>query len=170
MENQSLYMPNDKAICDAVKSSKISNHSLAELFFKRGIIISPKTDREPLALYYSRMFTGYHDFDALTSNLQSITQREKTTSRFLKETEGEEVLEAANNLKEIINSKDYPKDASASISKYQNEIVIAITYSDINPNKSQLQQTVTKESIISIVRSGDEHIIRSPYNEDSESG
>lgn len=168
MENQSLYMPNDKAICDAVNSSKISNQSLAELFFKRGIIISPKTDRKKLALIYSRIFTGYRDFDELTTHLQSITHREKTTSRFITEIDISEALEAANKLKEVINAKDYPKDASASISKYSDEIVITITYSDINPNKSQLQQTVTKESTISISKSANELVMRSPYNDDSE--
>ncbi|MCG7044549.1 hypothetical protein, partial [Pseudomonas aeruginosa] len=113
-------MPNDKAICDAVQSSKVNNQSLAEIFFKRGIIVSPKTERKPLALYYSRMFTGYKDFDDLTSNLQSTTHREKTTSRFIKDIAGHEALDAANELKEIINSKDYPKDANASISKHLN--------------------------------------------------
>lgn len=168
MENQSIYMPNDKAICDAVQSSKINNQSLAEIFFKRGIIVSPKTDRTPLALYYSRMFTGFKDFDSLTSNLQSITHREKITSRFIKGIDSDEALEAANKLKEIINSKDYPKDANASILKHPNETTLTITYSDINPNKSQLQQVVTKEAVISISSVAEELIIRSPYNEDSE--
>ncbi|HFJ9884064.1 TPA: hypothetical protein ACKP0S_000498 [Pseudomonas aeruginosa] len=167
-KNQSIYMPNDKAICDAVQSSKVNNQSLAEIFFKRGIIVSPKTERKPLALYYSRMFTGYKDFDDLTSNLQSTTHREKTTSRFIKDIAGHEALDAANELKEIINSKDYPKDANASISKHLNETVLTITYSDINPNKSQLQQVITKEAVISISSNSNELIIRSPYNEDAE--
>lgn len=168
IEKQSIYMPNDKAICDAVNSSKVSNQSLAEIFFKRGIIISPKTERKNLSFYYSRMFTGYRDYDELTSNLQSITQREKTTSRFITNTSSGEVLQAANELKSIINSKDYPKDASATIAKHQNEIRLTITYTDINPNKSQLQQTVTKESTIVITEEKGELTLRSPYNEDSE--
>lgn len=168
MENQNLYMPNDKAICDAVKSSKITNQRLAEIFFKRGIIISPDTDRHTLALYYSRMFTGYTDFDELTYSLQSISQREKITSRFITNSTSTEILAAANKLKEIINSKDYPQDASATISKYADETIITITYSDINPNKSQLQQTVTKEAIINITSTPDELILRSPFNDNSE--
>ncbi|NVZ84256.1 hypothetical protein HX836_20790 [Pseudomonas yamanorum] len=168
IEKQSIYMPNDKAICDAVNSSKVSSQSLSEIFFKRGIIVSPKTDRDELALYYSRMFTGYRDYDELTSNLQSITQREKTTSRFITNTNTDEMLQAVNQLKNIINAKEYPKDASAVISKYSNEIKLTITYTDINPNKSQLQQTVTKESTIVITEDKGELTLRSPYNEDSE--
>ena len=168
IEKQSIYMPIDKAICDAVSSSKVSSQSLSEIFFKRGIIISPKTDRNELALYYSRMFTGYRDFDELTSNLQSNTQREKTTSRFITNTNSDEMLQAANELEKIINSKEYPKDASAKISKYPNEIKITITYTDINPNKSQLQQTATKESTITITEQAGELTLRSPYNDDSE--
>lgn len=168
IETQSIYMPNDKAICDALSSSKVSSQSVSEIFFKRGIIICPKTDRDELALYYSRMFTGYRDFDELTSNLQSYTLREKTTSRFITNTNSDEMLQAANELEKIINSKDYPKDASASISKHQNEIKITITHTEINPNKSQLQQTATKESTIVITEYEGELTVRSPYNEDSE--
>lgn len=42
MEEKNFYMPNEKAIYDAVKSAKVSSQSLSELFFKRGIIVSPK--------------------------------------------------------------------------------------------------------------------------------
>lgn len=168
MESSSVYMPNDKAICDAVNSSKLSTQSLTEIFFKRGIIISPKTNRKELALYYSRMFTGFKDFSDLTSDLQSITHRQQITSRFIKGVDASDALSAANKLKLIINDKKYEKDASAFVNRKQNEIVLQITYSDINPNKSQLQQVVTKEALISITKTADELVVRSPYNEDAE--
>lgn len=168
MEDKNFYMPNDKAICDAVKSAKVSNQSLSELFFKRGIIVSPKTERDHLATYYSRMFTGYRDYDELTSNLQSVTHREKITTKFIKESEPKKILEAANELEKIINSEDYPKDAHAQVDKLGNEIIITITYNKVNPNKSQLQQTVTKEATITITESAGELIMRSQCNEDSE--
>lgn len=169
MEDKNFYMPNDKAICDAVKSAKFSNQSLSELFFKRGIIVSPKTERDELATYYSRMFTGYRDYDELTSNLQSVTHREKITTKFIKDSGSKEILDAANELEKIINSDDYPKDAHAQVEKLGNEIIITITYNKVNPNKSQLQQTITKEATISITESAGELIMRSQCNEDSES-
>lgn len=168
MDDKNFYMPNDKAICDAVKSSKVSSQSLSELFFKRGIIVSPKTERDELAKYYSRMFTGYRDYDELTSNLQAVTHREKITTRFIKNSGSKEVLDAAYELEKIINSEDYPRDASARVEKLGNEIIVTITYNKINPNKSQLQQTVTKEATIAITESAGELVMRSQCNEDSE--
>ncbi|ENZ1693050.1 TPA: hypothetical protein NIA41_005956 [Pseudomonas aeruginosa] len=168
MEEKNFYMPNDKAIYDAVKSAKVSNQSLSELFFKRGIIVSPKTEREELASYYSRMFTGYRDYDELTSNLQSITHREKITTKFIAGSDSREVINAASELEGIINAKDYPKDAFAQVQKLGNEIIITITYNKVNPNKSQLQQTVTKEATITITELAGELVMRSQCNEDSD--
>ena len=54
MHNNYLYSVTDKALFDALNTSKINSTELKDLFLSRGVIISTETKREDLALEFSK--------------------------------------------------------------------------------------------------------------------
>jgi hypothetical protein len=80
IKGPSLYYATDKNIFDALNQSKVDNETIQDMFRKRNIVCSRETDREDLALYFSRLTHDLSDHRELSERLGIIPRKERKTS------------------------------------------------------------------------------------------
>jgi len=162
----SLYSPSDKAIFDALCQSKVNTSEQNSILLERGIIASKQTKREDIAHYFSQFTHGYGDYFRLSQILGKNTRREKTTASVLKNKIDTTILINASNQLENLIADD--NDTHVTTNKSGDRIDIIISYHVTNFNKSEFNQVIKKEAIITIEKSGNEVHIRSPANPHAE--
>lgn len=164
MKTGNLYSVSDKALFDALNNSKLTNQEIIDIFFSRGILISKETKRKELALYFSRLTHGYHDFELLSEILGTYSRKEKSTSCEIPNTVSKDQIEqAAHDLCEKINVEGNSADSNILPN---GDIEIVIKYQKLNLDKSELRQTVKKEATLVIETSKNGFTLRAPLNED----
>ncbi|WIF66693.1 hypothetical protein QN096_23465 [Metapseudomonas otitidis] len=164
MKTGHLYSVSDKALFDALNNSKLTNQEIIDIFFSRGILISKETKRKDLALYFSRLTHGYHDFEFLSEILGAYSRKEKSTSCDIPSTvKKEDVVQAAHELCKKINSEGNTADTNILPN---GDIEIVVKYQKLNLDKSELRQTVNKEATLIIEPNKAGFTLRAPLNED----
>lgn len=167
MKTGHLYSVSDKALFDALNNSKLTNQEIIDIFFSRGILISKETKRKELALYFSRLTHGYHDFEVLSETLGAYSRKEKSTSCDIPSTvKKDEIVQATHELCKKINSEGNTADSNILPN---GDIEIVIKYQKLNLDKSELRQTVNKEATLIIEANKNGFTLRAPLNEDASS-
>lgn len=160
-----LYSVSDKALFDALNNSKLTNQEIIDIFFSRGILISKETKRKDLALYFSRLTHGFHDFEFLSEILGTYSRKEKSTSCEIPSTvKKEDVIQAAHELCQKINQEGNTADTNILPN---GDIELVVKYKKLNLDKSELRQTVNKEATLIIEPSKTGFTLRTPLNEDA---
>ncbi|MDR2241292.1 MAG: hypothetical protein LBE28_00810 [Providencia alcalifaciens] len=158
-----LYSVTDKAIFDALNQNKISNEDMRNLFFKRGILISTKTQRKSLAIDFSKYYHGYKDFQHLSDVLGSIGRREKSTNNYIKTALDKNDFEACirNTLSELNKEGDTTKIVATPNGGFD----ILVKYVKLDYKLSEFRQSSTREANIQIeLLQNNEYLVRCPPN------
>ena len=158
-----LYSVTDKAIFDALNQNKISNEDMRNLFFKRGILISTKTQRKSLAIDFSKYYHGYKDFQHLSDVLGSIGRREKNTNNYIKTSLDKSEVESCirNTLLELNKEGDTTQIVATPNGGFD----ILIKYVKLDYKLSEFRQSSTREANIQIeLLENNEYLVRCPPN------
>lgn len=161
MKSGHLYYASDKAVYDALLQYNFKNSDLKELFLSRGIIISPDTERDAAALYFSRLNHDYYDHQKIAAIFGAGIKKERTSIARVSEIFSDAKLEVvAQGLKENLEATG----SEVKINWKGQKIEIEIKYEEYNNNKSEFKQTVERHAVIEIESSTDGLLIRSPQN------
>lgn len=158
----SLYSASDKAFFDALCQHKMSKSNLHELLWRRGIILSGKSEKEDIAKHFSRMDHDYFDHKLISDKVSTGSNRERKTSHFSSAViDLSDVESIANEL--VDDRKEI--DNSIQFSATDKSVNIEVSYSYYDHNQPEFKQLVTKTALISIETSDEGVSIRSPDNE-----
>lgn len=162
MHKNYLYSVTDKALFDALNTSKISNSELRDLFLSRGVIISIETKREELAREFSKYHHDYYDHQKIASAMGVVPRKEKTTtSDYVTDVDKESLEVILNTLKKQITEE---KDLCMWHEDDNGSYIVDITYETPDYTKSDFKQIVKKEATITIEKSDSGYTIRYPDN------
>lgn len=162
MNKNYLYSVTDKALFEALNTSKITNSELRDLFLSRGVIISLDTDREDLARTFSKYNHDYYDHQRIASAMGVIPRKEKSTiSDYITEIDKESVENILNKLKDKI---ELDKDLCIWHESENGNLVIDINYITPDYTKSEFKQIVNKEAQITIETNDSGYTLRYPDN------
>jgi hypothetical protein len=156
-----LFSVTDKALYDALNTSKITNSELRGLFLSRGVITSIDTSREELAEVFSKYNHDYYDHQKIANAMGVITHKEKVTSTVYKTDVSKDNLEdCIDKLKCKIN-----KENDLCLWSEDNGIItVDITYQTVDYTKSEFKQVVKKEATLTIEVTDSGYNIRYPLN------
>lgn len=158
----SLYSASDKAFFDALCQHKMSKPALQELLWRRGIILSGKSEKEDIAKHFSRMDHDYFDHKLISDKVSTGSNREKQTSHFSNTAiDLGEIESIANEL--VDDRKEI--DNSIQFAATEKSVNIEVSYSYYDHNQPEFKQLVTKTALISIETSDEGISIRAPDNE-----
>lgn len=158
----SLYSASDKAFFDALCQHKMSKSALQELLWRRGIILSGKSEKGTIARHFSRMDHDYFDHKMISDKVSTGSNREKQTSHFSSiAVDLSEIESIANEL--VDDRKEI--DNSIQFSATEKSVNIEVSYSYYDHNQPEFKQLVTKIARISIETSEEGISIRAPDNE-----
>jgi hypothetical protein len=158
----SLYSASDKAFFDALCQHKMSKQSLQELLWRRGIILSGKSEKEDIAKNFSRMNHDYFDHKLISTKVSTGSNREKKTSHFLNTAIDLGELESIAN--ELVDDRK-GIDNSIQFSATEKSVNIIVSYSYYDHNQPEFKQLVTKKALVSIETTDEGISIRAPDNE-----
>lgn len=162
MDKSYLYSVTDKALFDALNTSKINNTELRELFLSRGVIISTDTKREDLALEFSKYSHDYYDHQKIASAMGVVQRKEKTTtSDYITEIDSTSLENTLNDLKEQISEE---KNLCIWHEDIDGNYIVDITYEMPDYTKSEFKQIVKKEAKITIEKTDSGYTVRYPDN------
>lgn len=162
MHKNYLYSVTDKALFDALNTSKINNAELKDLFLSRGVIISADTKREELALEFSKYNHDYYDHQRIASAMGVVQRKEKTTtSDYTTGVDKESLEEALNALKKQITKE---KDLCIWHEDKNGNFIVDITYETPDYTKSEFKQIVKKDASITIEKTDSGYRLRYPDN------
>ena len=162
MHKNYLYSVTDKALFDALNTSKINNSELRDLFLSRGVIISTETKREELAREFSKYNHDYYDHQKIASAMGVVQRKEKTTTSDYTTDVDKESLETTLNIlkKQVTEEKDlciWHEDKNGNY-------IVDITYETPDYTKSDFKQIVKKEATITIEKTDSGYTVRYPDN------
>jgi hypothetical protein len=158
----SLYCASDKNIFDALTRNRVNAETMQELFLRRNIIVSTKTDREHLADYFSRLPHDLADHRSIALRLDSIARKERLTSMELKiESSADDLAKAINAIKEQV---EVYGDV-VQVSRDSDRLRLNLKYSVIDYKKSEFSQVQVRDGIIEIIKTDDGYLIRNNHNE-----
>ncbi|WP_305818470.1 hypothetical protein [Photobacterium leiognathi] len=162
MHKNYLYSVTDKALFDALNTSKINNSELRDLFLSRGVIISTETKREELARDFSKYNHDYYDHQRIASAMGVVQRKEKTTtSDYATKVDKESLETSLNVLKKNITEE---KDLCIWYEDENGNFVVDITYETPDYTKSDFKQIVKKEAKITIEKTDTGYTVRYPDN------
>ncbi|SIQ85744.1 hypothetical protein [Marinobacterium stanieri] len=158
-----LYCANDKAISDALNQTKVTKSDVADLFYSRGIILSPETKRKQVADQFSMLFHDYYDYVKLSRILGSTNRREKQSASYIDSNQVtlDNIEAAAHNINDSL--KDF--DAVSNVKRTGNSLEFVIHYRVTNFNASEFRQVSDREAVITFTEEDGKISIRGPYNE-----
>lgn len=160
--SKAIFSVGDKAIFDALNQHGVTKEALRKLFLARGIVYSHKASRKELAMYFSRLVHGYSDYALLTELLQPVSRRERLSSKLIKgDICSDDYESAANKLKEEIEEKG---DTSTIDFLQNGNIVIGVSYTVENFNRSELKQKVVKKAEVVIEKNKEGSTLRYQSN------
>lgn len=161
MKSGHLYYASDKAVYDALLQYNFKNSDMKDLFLSRGIIISPDTERDAAALYFSRLNHDYYDHQKIAAIFGAGVKKERISVAHVSNSFSDAKLEVvAQGLKEHL-------EATGSEVKFTwvgKKLEIEIKYEEYNSNKSEFKQAVERHAVIEIDTSVDGISIRNPQN------
>lgn len=163
MHKNYLYSVTDKALFDALNTSKINNSELRDLFLGRGVIISTDTKREDLAREFSKYNHDYYDHQKIASAMGVMQRKEKTTTSDYATEVDKDSLETTLEVlkKQVTEEKDlciWREDGDTG------SYIIDITYETLDYTKSDFKQIVKKEATITIEKTDSGYTVRYPDN------
>lgn len=149
---QSLGYANDISIYNALNQKKMTNKSLLSLFKRKGILYSDDTAKEKLAEYYSRMTHDYFDHKKIAEVLGVTPRKDKITLSEIMSDEGyviedNVIVDLLRTMKNEINS--FGHQCNYSLSK-DGEHKLDITYVEIDYNRPDFQQMITRHGEITV--------------------
>lgn len=162
MHKNYLYSVTDKALFDALNTSKINNSELKDLFLSRGVIISTETKREELAREFSKYNHDYYDHQKIASAMGVVQRKEKTTtSDYTTDVDKESLETTLNILKKQVTEE---KDLCIWYEDENGNYIIDINYEIPDYTKSDFKQIVKKEATITIEKTDSGYTVRYPDN------
>ncbi|EPW3766065.1 hypothetical protein ACWI58_001449 [Vibrio fluvialis] len=162
MHKSYLYSVTDKALFDALNTSKINNSELRDLFLSRSVIISMDTQREDLAREFSKYNHDYYDHQRIASAMGIVQRKEKiTTSDYHTKINTDSLENTLRLLKEKINQE---KDLCIWYENSDGDYVIDVTYETPDYTKTEFKQIVKKEASIVIEKTDSGFTLRYPDN------
>ncbi|GAA5013754.1 hypothetical protein GCM10025794_02140 [Massilia kyonggiensis] len=159
---QSLYYASDKNVFDALNRSRVTNDTIQELFLARNIIVSKQTQREELALYFSRLPHDLEDHKNISAKLGVVARQERLTTVEVKIAAQQNHYDAAIN---AIKSKLSEENDTMTVANHPDRIDLIVKYSSIDYRKSEFSQVQVRDGILSIMKTDDGYMIRSTYND-----
>lgn len=158
----SLYYASDKNIFDALTRNRVNSETMQDLFLKRNIIVSKKTDRESLAEYFSRLPHDLNDHRSIALCLDTVARKERLTSmEFSLPTTQGQLAKAIGVIKQgMENSGDV-----VQISRDVDRVRINVKYSLIDYRKSEFSQVQARDGVIEIINIDGGFNIRSTQND-----
>lgn len=158
----SIYYASDKALFDALRQQKMTKEAMRSLFLSRGILISPKTDKEELARHFSRLIHDYFDHQNIAERLASSQRIERNTSTRL---DGEMDMEMLEKMAQNICDQQTEMGANARVITRTGGLDILIDYKTVDYKKSEFRQVEKKSATIVFDLRGRNLNIRSPIND-----
>jgi hypothetical protein len=159
---QSLYYASDKNVFDALNRSRVTNDTIQELFLARNIIVSKQTERERLALYFSRLPHDLEDHKNISAKLGIVARQERVTAVDIKISAKQTDLDGAIS---AVKSQLSEQNDTMTVSQHSDRTDLIVKYSSIDYRKSEFSQVQVRDGVISIIKTDSGFMIRSTYNE-----
>lgn len=164
MKRDSVFNPNDNEVYAALTNHKVSKIELAKLFLKRGILISPKDEKDKSARYFSSFFLSYFDLQDIQDCVSSATNRREMlrTESFQSDSKINiaEVVDTLNTFKE---SKESTAESdgkltidAVKITQSGDDILVNFSYSTINWGNSEFTRRINKRTAFRIRKINDQ--------------
>jgi len=158
VKRDSVFNPNDHEVYAALTNHKVSKLELAKLFLKRGILISPKDEKDKSARYFSSFFLSYfdqqdiHDCVSTASNRREMLRTDVFQSEIKINTS--EIIETLNTFKESKENKTEGDGKltidSIKVSQQGDNILVNFSYSTFNWGNSEFTRRVNKRTAFHI--------------------
>jgi len=160
------YYAEDKDIFDILMSRQrnFDNASLLKLARRRGIYLSPETDREQIADYLARLVWSWPELRHLLELAESAERREKfTSSRFSIEAAIDKVRAAVESVKETREQKNDEAFTVRPIGT--DKLAVNVRYTEFDPSRTRLQQRVTRDVTLEFEKSVEGYTLRHQAND-----
>lgn len=158
-----IYSATDKAIYDALQQYKVTRDDLKDLFFRRGIIISNRTDKEDLASHFSKYIHGYEDYEFLSKILGVVTHKERMRS-FDISTKVINIDDIESMLIEIQNELTESSGDIVDVSMVGKSLVLKIEYTEPDFTKSEFRQVIDKDAEVIVEKIKGGFSVIGPHN------
>jgi hypothetical protein len=158
MKTGNIYFASDKAIYDALLQRKFKNIDLKELFLDRGIFLSESTDRNEVALYFSRLNHDYFDHQKIANALSVENRKEKTSVLYIGNVGTDAIIESS--LHSVSTDQSAIGD-EAVVTVTDKGLELKITYTEVNYNKSEFRQVSQKTGVILFEKTDSGYVLRS---------
>jgi hypothetical protein len=158
----SLYYASDKNIFDALTRSRVNAETMQELFLRRNIIVSTKTDREDLAEYFSLLPHDFFDHRSISFRLDTVARRERLTSMDI------DIKVPTDDLSKVIDKIKAEVESIgdiATITRTDGRTRLTVKYTDVDYRKTEFTQVQIRDGIIELIPSTTGFLIRSTHNE-----
>lgn len=158
----SLYFASDKNIFDALTRSRVNAETMQDLFLRRNIIVSAKTDKEDLAEYFSILPHDFFDHRSISIRLDTVARKERLTSMDVEiSTSDEAISKAIERVKAEVESVG----DIVTITREQGRVRLNVKYTNVDYRKSEFSQVQNRDGIIEIICSEKGFVFRSTHNE-----
>lgn len=151
--NNSFKVPNDHNIYSALNTGKVSDSALTELFLNRGILISPKTDKEERAFYFSSFIHGYKDYEIISAQHLKGTRTEFTTSAEIHaEIDFSDILAVCTNFENKVEKFHLTSQITEIevLTQSVKKIDLKVNYQKYHPDKQMFAQFEPKIAVLEI--------------------
>jgi hypothetical protein len=161
-QGPSLYFASDKNIFDALNQHKVDTRTVMKLFDDRNIIVSKKTPRESLALYFARLNHDFEDNQLIAARLGVAPRRERITSVQVNGIPDKESLTVAiGKVKEELEKLgDVIQITNTGTSQ-----ILNIQYTTVDYTRSEFSQVRTQDGLIEFVGADQGFTVRSTQND-----
>lgn len=163
--NNTFKIPNDHNIYSALNTGKVSDSALTELFLNRGILISPKTDKEQRAYYFSSFIHGFKDYELISAQHAKGSKTEFTTSaRIESQVEFSDVLAVCSGFEDKVE-KFYLNSQITEIETLtinERKIDLKINYQKFHPDKQMFAQFEPRTAVFEVHIADDNVYIEAP--------
>lgn len=157
----SLYYATDKNVFDALNQHKVDSPTIMKLFERRNIVVSPKTLREDLAMYFARLSHDYYDHKDIASRLGIAPRRERITSMDVAGLEDTEKLKAA--VEQLKKELEAAGDV-VNVTREGDNFSINVQYSTIDYKRNEFSQVQVRDGTVEFVKSQEGYILRNSQN------
>ncbi|WP_180115718.1 hypothetical protein [Acinetobacter sp. YH12140] len=163
--NNSFKVPNDHNIYSALNTGKVSDSAMTELFLNRGVLISPKTDKEQRAFYFSSFIHGFKDYEIISAQHAKGSRTEFTTSAQINsQIEFSDILAACtgfeNQVEKFYQNAQITEIEIDTVSA--NKVSVKVNYQKFHPDKQMFAQFEPKIAILEVNISESGVYIESP--------
>ncbi|WP_054112901.1 hypothetical protein [Marinagarivorans algicola] len=161
----SLYHMSDKNIFDAMQHKKVTINSMHTALLDRGILLSNEADKMDVAEYLASVPHDYHDYQYISSLLESVDRKEPSTLTTL------EASVSKANITDVcqkITKALKDKDEVLKVSQRGDKTILTATYTEIDYTKTELRQRSTKTATLEVENHDGELVIRRPANKKAE--